>query len=172
MSVFSKVFIIVNLLLTLLLLAAMGRKIDYSFDGTYKKDYKRQTDECIKVTQDLATFRTERNAQVVALRADKTVHAERVGGIENTHRERQQTLDKIKQDITDKTNSKNTLTSNVQAMQTECQNLNRDEKNAQDELKKLNAEYEETVITLKRTINSAHATKRQREDFEAAVDSK
>ncbi len=66
MSVFSKIFIVINLLLTLLLVAATATQI--SLKGVYKTQYKKNHQGWLSVKEQLASTKSDYEAQTKTLK--------------------------------------------------------------------------------------------------------
>lgn len=76
MSVFSKIFIVINLLLTLLLVAATATQINLK--GVYQKNYRDNHAEWVKVREELAKTKSDYQAQVSKLRAQASQRKEQL----------------------------------------------------------------------------------------------
>lgn len=170
MSVVSKIFIIVNLLLTLLLLAAMGRKIDYSFKGLYLQQYKRENEGLREADQSLKDLVANRVEQVKKLREQEKEANSRLGKIKGLKGTSESQLNSRKQQIKEQKDAKNDLKRQIAAKVSEGQGLNREEKSLQEQLKQAKADITEAIATMKRAKNSYHATKRTAEDLKAALE--
>ncbi len=70
MSVFSKIFIVINLLLTLLLVAATATQINLK--GIYKRQYKQNHDDWMAAKHTLGVSKSDYTKQVGKLRTQAT----------------------------------------------------------------------------------------------------
>lgn len=168
MSVVSKIFIIVNLLLTVLLLATMGQKIDYKFDGAYKKQYKENVKSFVDAKQALKDALAAKKEQLSTLNKQEKKKLDAKAAIESQLAEAKSKRDSAKTAVQQKQTLKgakkqaenNSTTAGLQ-LDTEIENL-------RAALKSGAKERDEAASKLRSAVHAYYATKRLREDLEAA----
>lgn len=170
MSVVSKIFIIVNLLMTLLLLATMGQKIDYKFNGAYRLLYQEHVKNLVDANQRLTETISARTDQLKAHNARESDVVGRKNEIEAALRTEENTLKTVLGEVNDKVSQKADFQRRLSEKDREGSELESENNRLLEEIRRLTQSRDEQLVKLKRTINSYHATKRRAEDLQAALE--
>lgn len=168
MSIFSKIFIVLNLALTVLLVAAISAQVNLK--GVYKKSYEDHHKEWRGVREKLNTTKGNYQEQLAAhkkqLADQKTVLAERTGA----HAESRKVLAERGKQMDGLHKSKNELKNAIQELETQSTALAGQIKSTEDQVEAARKEGTAAANRTQQAVLTLHDKRQLAAELKAMLD--